>query len=161
MKVFVTGVAGQLGHDVMNELYKSGHQAIGSDISEKYSGINDDSPVVNMPYVSLDITNKEKVEKVLTEIKPDAIVHCAAWTAVDLAEEKENIEKVRKINSYGTENIAKICKKIDAKMLYLSTDYIFDGEGETPWKADCKEYKPLNIYGQTKLEGEEFVRKNL
>lgn len=161
MKVFVTGVGGQLGHDVMNELYKRGHLAIGSDISEKYSGINDDSPVVNMPYVSLDITDKEKVEKVLTEIKPDAVVHCAAWTAVDLAEEKENIEKVRKINSYGTENIAKICKKIDAKMLYLSTDYIFDGEGETPWKADCKEYKPLNIYGQTKLEGEEFVRKYL
>ncbi|MDU3212242.1 dTDP-4-dehydrorhamnose reductase [Anaerococcus sp.] len=161
MKVFVTGVAGQLGHDVMNELYKRGHQAIGSDISEKYSGINDDSPVVNMPYVSLDITDEKKVEKVLTEIKPDAIVHCAAWTAVDFAEEKENIEKVRKINSYGTKNIAKVCKKIDAKMLYLSTDYIFDGQGETPWKADCKEYKPLNVYGQTKLEGEEFVRKNL
>lgn len=161
MKVFVTGVGGQLGHDVMNELNKRGHLAIGSDISEKYSGINDDSPVVNMPYVSLDITDKEKVEKVLREIKPDAIVHCAAWTAVDLAEEKENIEKVRKINSYGTENIAKICKKINAKMLYLSTDYIFDGEGETPWNADCKEYKPLNIYGQTKLEGEEFVRKYL
>lgn len=161
MKVFVTGVAGQLGHDVMNELYKRGHQAIGSDISENHSRINDDSPVANMPYVPLDITDKEKVEKVLTEIKPDAIVHCAAWTAVDLAEEKENIEKVRKINSYGTENIAKTSRKIDAKMLYLSTDYIFDGEGETPWQEDCEEYKPLNIYGQTKLEGEEFVRKYL
>ena len=161
MKVFVTGVAGQLGHDVMNELYKRGHQAIGSDISEMYSGINDDSPVVNMPYVSLDITDKEKVEEVLTEIKPDAIVHCAAWTAVDLAEEKENIEKVRNINSYGTANIAKTSRKIDAKMLYLSTDYIFDGEGETPWQEDFEEYKPLNIYGQTKLEGEEFVRKYL
>lgn len=161
MKVFVTGVAGQLGHDVMNELYKRGHQAIGSDLAREYSGVKDGSPIETMPYVSLDITDKEMVEEVITKYKPDALIHCAAWTAVDAAEEKENQDKVRAINVNGTENIAKAADKISATMLYLSTDYVFDGQGDSPWKADCTNYKPLNVYGHTKLEGEFAVRDNL
>ncbi|WP_306483930.1 dTDP-4-dehydrorhamnose reductase [Anaerococcus sp.] len=161
MKVFVTGVAGQLGHDVMNELYKRGHEAIGSDLAKEYSGVEDGSPVETMPYVSLDITDKEKVEEVITKYKPDALIHCAAWTAVDAAEEKENKDKVRAINVNGTENIAKAADKISATMLYLSTDYVFDGQGDSPWRADCTNYKPLNVYGHTKLEGEFAVRDNL
>lgn len=161
MRVFVTGVAGQLGHDVMNELYKRGHEAIGSDLAREYSGVRDGSPVETMPYVSLDITDKEKVEEVITKYKPDALIHCAAWTAVDAAEEKENQDKVHAINVNGTENIAKAADKISATMLYLSTDYVFDGQGDSPWKADCTNYKPLNVYGHTKLEGEFAVRDNL
>lgn len=161
MKVFVTGVAGQLGHDVMNELFKRGHEAIGSDLAKEYSGVKDGSPVETMPYVSLDITDKEKVEEVITKYKPDALIHCAAWTAVDAAEEKENQDKVRAINVNGTENIAKAADKISATMLYLSTDYVFDGQGYSPWEADCTNYKPLNVYGHTKLEGEFAVRDNL
>ncbi len=161
MKVLVTGVAGQLGHDVMNELSKRGHDGIGSDIAPVYSGIADGSAVTIMPYVSMDITNRESVEKVLTELQPDAVVHCAAWTAVDLAEDEDKLEKVRAVNAGGTENIALACKKLDCKLLYLSTDYVFDGEGTEPWKPDCMEYKPLNVYGQTKLEGEQAVSGTL
>lgn len=161
MKVFVTGVAGQLGHDVMNELNKRGYEGIGSDIASEYSGVQDGSAVATMPYVSLDITNKENVENVLTELKPDVIVHCAAWTAVDLAEDDDKVERVRSINAGGTENIAKVCKKLDSKMVYISTDYVFDGQGTEPWTPDCTAYKPLNVYGQTKLEGELAVSVNL
>ena len=161
MKVFVTGVAGQLGHDVMNELNKRGYEGIGSDIAPEYSGVQDGSAVATMPYVSLDITNKENVENVLTELKPDVIVHCAAWTAVDLAEDDDKVERVRSINAGGTENIAKVCKKLDSKMVYISTDYVFDGQGTEPWRPDCTAYKPLNVYGQTKLEGELAVSVNL
>ena len=161
MKVFVTGVAGQLGHDVMNELSKRGYEGIGSDIAPEYSGVQDGSAVTTMPYVSLDITDKEAVEKVLTEQKPDVVVHCAAWTAVDLAEDDDKVEKVRAINAGGTENIAKVCKKLDSKMVYISTDYVFDGQGTEPWLPDCTDYKPLNVYGQTKLEGEQAVSGNL
>ena len=161
MKVFVTGVAGQLGHDVMNELNKRGYEGIGSDIAPEYSGVQDGSAVTTMPYVSLDITDKEAVEKVLTEQKPDVVVHCAAWTAVDLAEDDDKVEKVRAINAGGTENIAKVCKKLDAKMVYISTDYVFDGQGTQAWLPDCTDYKPLNVYGQTKLEGEQAVSGNL
>lgn len=161
MKVLVTGVAGQLGHDVMNELSKRGHDGIGSDIAPVYSGIADGSAVTIMPYVSMDITNRESVEKVLTELQPDAVVHCAAWTAVDLAEDEDKSEKVRAVNVGGTENIALACKKLDCKILYLSTDYVFDGEGTEPWKPDCREYKPLNVYGQTKLKGELAVSDTL
>lgn len=161
MKVFVTGVAGQLGHDVMNELAKRGHQGIGTDLAAEYSGVQDGSAVTTMPYVSLDITDAEAVSKVLHEIKPDAVVHCAAWTAVDLAEDEDKVEKVRAINAGGTANIAKVCKELDCKLLYLSTDYVFDGQGTEPWKPDCKEYKPLNVYGQTKLEGEQAVNQTL
>lgn len=161
MKFFVTGVNGQLGHDVMNELYKRGHEGVGSDLAEAYAGIADGSPVTSMPYVGLDITDKDAVMKTITEIKPDAVIHCAAWTAVDMAEDDDKVEAVRKVNAGGTQNIADACKSIDSKMLYLSTDYVFDGKGTEPWKPDCKDYKPLNVYGQTKLEGELAVANTL
>lgn len=154
MKVFVTGVNGQLGHDVMNELYKRGYEATGSDIADTYVGINDFSPVTTMPYVKLDITDTEEVNRVISGLEPDVVIHCAAWTAVDMAEDDDKVELVRNVNAHGTENIAKACKNIDAKMIYISTDYVFDGQGTKPWSPDCKEYKPLNVYGQTKLEGE-------
>ena len=161
MKFFVTGVNGQLGHDVMNELSKREHEGVGSDIADAYAGVADGSAVTRMPYVSLDITNKEAVRKTIEEIKPDAVIHCAAWTAVDMAEDDDKVELVRKVNAGGTQNIADVCKAIDCKMLYLSTDYVFDGQGTEPWKPDCKNYKPLNIYGQTKLEGELAVSNTL
>lgn len=161
MKVFVTGVAGQLGHDVMNELQSRGYEGIGTDIAPEYSGIQDHTAVTQMPYVQMDITDKEAVEKIITDLNPDVVVHCAAWTAVDMAEDDDKVEKVRAINAGGTDNIAKECKKIGAKMVYLSTDYVFDGQSEKPWEPDCKDYKPLNIYGQTKLEGELAVSNQL
>ena len=161
MKIFVTGVAGQLGHDVMNEVKKRGYEGIGSDVAAEYAGIQDGSAVTKMAYVSLDITDKAAVEKTLTEIHPDVVVHCAAWTAVDMAEDDDKVAKVRAVNAGGTENIALVCKKLNCKMVYLSTDYVFDGQGETPWDPDCKDYKPMNVYGQTKLEGELAVSGNL
>ena len=161
MKIFVTGVAGQLGHDVMNELAKRGYEGIGSDLAPEYTGIQDGSAVTKMPYVSLDITNKNAVEQTLEQIHPDVVIHCAAWTAVDMAEDDDKVEKVRSVNAGGTENIALVCKKLDCKMVYISTDYVFDGQGETPWDPDCKDYKPMNVYGQTKLEGELAVSRNL
>ena len=161
MKIFVTGVAGQLGHDVMNELAKRGYEGIGSDVALEYTGIQDGSAVTKMPYVSLDITNKNAVEQTLEQICPDVVIHCAAWTAVDMAEDDDKVEKVRAVNAGGTENIALVCKKLDCKMVYTSTDYVFDGQGETPWDPDCKDYKPMNVYGQTKLEGELAVSRNL
>ena len=161
MKVFVTGVGGQLGHDVMNELYKRGYEGVGSDIQPEYSGVQDGSAVTGMPYVAMDITDRSAVETAIVETNPDVVIHCAAWTAVDAAEDEENIPKVRAINVDGTKNIADVCKKLDCKMIYISTDYVFDGQGETPWEPDCKDYKPLNIYGQTKLEGELAVAETL
>ena len=161
MKFFVTGVGGQLGHDVMNELEKRGYEGIGSDVAAEYTGIQDGSAVTKMAYVSLDITDKAAVEKTLTEIHPDVVVHCAAWTAVDMAEDDDKVAKVRAVNAGGTENIALVCKKLNCKMVYISTDYVFDGQGETPWDPDCKDYKPMNVYGQTKLEGELAVSGNL
>ena len=161
MKVFVTGVAGQLGHDVMNELARRGYEGIGTDIAPEYSGIQDGTAVTTAPYVPLDITNEAAVQKVITEISPDVVVHCAAWTAVDLAEDDDKVEKVRAINARGTEYIAKVCKELNCKMVYISTDYVFDGQGCEPWQPDCKDYKPLNVYGQTKLEGELAVSENL
>ena len=154
MKVFVTGVGGQLGHDLMNELAKRGYEGIGSDIAPEYSGIQDGSAVCSMPYVAMDITNAHMVRDVLTQVKPDVVIHCAAWTAVDLAEDEDKQEKVRAINVGGTQNIADVCKELDCKMVYISTDYVFNGQGETPWEPDCKDYAPLNVYGQTKLDGE-------
>lgn len=161
MKVFVTGVCGQLGHDVMNELAKRGYEGVGTDITPVYSGVMDGTAVTNAPYVSLDITDKAAVEKTIKEVNPDVIVHCAAWTAVDMAEDDDKVEKVRAINAGGTQNIADVAKAIDAKMVYISTDYVFDGQGTEPWQPDCKDYKPLNIYGQTKLEGELAVSNTL
>ena len=156
MKFFVTGVNGQLGHDVMNEVQKRGY-----DIAEQYAGVADGSPVTTMPYVSLDITDRDAVMKVIQEVQPDAVIHCAAWTAVDMAEDDDKVEKVRAVNACGTQNIADACKAVDSKMLYLSTDYVFDGQGTEPWEPDCKDYKPLNVYGQTKLEGELAVSNTL
>ena len=161
MKVLVTGVAGQLGHDVMNELAKRGYEGIGSDIAESYNGIQDGTPVVSMPYVQMDITDKASVEKVLTEVNVDAVIHCAAWTAVDLAEDEDKKDKVHAVNAEGTKNIAEVCKKLDSKMVYTSTDYVFNGQGEEPWQPDCKDYQPLNVYGQSKLDGELAVSETL
>ncbi len=157
MKVFVTGVNGQLGHDVVNELIKRGHEAIGSDITDNYSGVQDNSAVTKAQYLKLDITDENKVNELLTNLKPNAIVHCAAWTAVDLAEDEENKPKVYGINVNGTKYIAKAAKQIDAKMLYLSTDYVFNGLGEKPWNPDEKGFEPLNYYGETKLLGEKAI----
>ncbi len=157
MKVFVTGVNGQLGHDVVNELIKRGHEAIGSDITDNYSGVQDNSAVTKAQYLKLDITDENKVNELLTNLKPNAIVHCAAWTAVDLAEDEENKPKVFNINANGTKYIAKAAKQIDAKMLYLSTDYVFNGLGEKPWSPDEKGFEPLNYYGETKLLGEKAI----
>lgn len=161
MKVFVTGVAGQLGHDVMNELSARGYEGIGSDLAPSYNGVMDGTAVTEMPYVSLDITDASAVEKVLLEVKPNVVVHCAAWTAVDLAEDEDKREKVRAINATGTKHIADVCKTLNCKMVYISTDYVFDGQGTEPWKPDCKDYRPLNVYGQTKLEGELAVCETL
>ena len=154
MKFIVTGVGGQLGHDVMNELAGRGYEGIGSDITPVYSGVADGSAVTSMPYVQLDITDSDAVMSVISEVKPDVIVHCAAWTAVDAAEDEENKAKVHAINVDGTKAMADAAASVGAKIFYISTDYVFDGQGETPWQPDCKDYAPVNYYGQTKLEGE-------
>lgn len=161
MRVFVTGVGGQLGHDIMNELHKRGHEGVGSDLAPVYSGIADGSAVTTMPYVSLDITDKSTVEHVISQIQPDGVIHCAGWTAVDAAEDEDKRALVHRINVDGTQYIADACKKVGCKMLYLSTDYVFDGKGETPWQPDCKDYDPLNVYGQSKLDGELAVCSTL
>ena len=161
MKVLVTGVAGQLGHDVVNELAKRGMQAVGSDIHEAYAGIQDGSAAVTAPYVRMDITDREAVLCVIRNEKPDAVIHCAAWTAVDAAEDEENRPKVYRINAEGTKNIAEACKEIGAKLMYISTDYVFNGQGTEPWQPDCRDYAPLNYYGETKLLGEKAVSETL
>ena len=161
MKFLVTGVAGQLGHDVMNELAGRGLEGVGTDIAPAYAGADDGTWVVHAPYVEMDITNSAVVDEVITKIKPDAVIHCAAWTAVDAAEDEDKQEKVRAINVDGTRNIANAAKKCGAKMMYISTDYVFDGQGETPWDPDFKGYAPLNVYGRTKLEGELAVAETL
>lgn len=143
MKVLVTGVKGQLGYDCVNELKKRNHQAIGVDINE------------------MDITDFASVEKVLNEVQPEAVIHCAAWTAVDAAEDDDKKEKVHTVNAVGTENIAKICKDLNCRMMYISTDYVFNGQGTQPWQPDCKDYKPLNVYGETKLAGELAISETL
>lgn len=161
MKILVTGVAGQLGHDVMNELARRGHQGVGSDIAPAYSGIADGSAVTRMPYVPMDITNAEQVRQVMNDVHPDALIHCAAWTAVDPAEDADKQPKVQAINVAGTAHLAAACHELDCRMMYISTDYVFDGQGETPWQPDCKDYRPLNYYGQTKLGGELAVSSTL
>lgn len=161
MKVFVTGVGGQLGHDVVNDAVARGHEAVGADIHPTYAGIQDGSAVVSAPYVQLDITDKDSVKKVIEDLRPDAIIHCAAWTNVDGAEDPEKKDIVHKINAEGTQHFADAAKTVDAKMLYLSTDYVFDGQGERPWEPDDKCYAPLNVYGQSKLDGELAVCSTL
>lgn len=155
MKVLVTGVGGQLGYDVMNELAKRNFEAIGSDILTK------ENIALPYEYIQLDITDKEAVENVINSVQSDAVIHCAAWTAVDAAEEEQNKAKVFAINVDGTRNIAEACKKFDCKMIYISTDYVFTGQGEEPWQADCKDYAPLNVYGESKLQGELAVAELL
>lgn len=161
MKIFVTGVGGQLGHDVVNNAVGRGHECVGSDIAKEYSGEADGSAVVTAQYVQLDITDQVAVKNTIESIKPDVIIHCAAWTAVDAAEDEENCVKVDSINHLGTLYIANAAKAVDAKMLYLSTDYVFDGQGERPWEPDDKHYAPLNVYGQSKLDGELSVANTL
>ena len=153
MKILVTGVGGQLGHDVMNELSRRGHEAVGSDLAETM-----DTPYA---YVSMDLTNDGSVRDTLLSIKPEAVIHCAAWTAVDAAEDAENRDLVKAVNVGGTASVARVCKELDCKMIYISTDYVFNGKGETPWDPDCKDYEPLSVYGQTKLEGELAVAEAL
>ncbi|MBQ7255607.1 MAG: dTDP-4-dehydrorhamnose reductase [Oscillospiraceae bacterium] len=148
MKVFVTGVGGQLGHDVLLQLRSRGHTAIGSDLLPPCD-------------VTLDITDPAAVKNAIAQAKPDAVIHCAAWTAVDAAEAEENREKVFAINAGGTENLARACKAVGAEMLYISTDYVFGGKGERPWQPDDTDFAPLNVYGQSKLEGEKAVARNL
>ena len=161
MKIFVTGVGGQLGHDVVNNAAARGYEVAGADIQPSYSGIQDGTAVVSAPYYQVDITDRAAVEKTIAQIRPDAIVHCAAWTAVDAAEDEENRAKVDSINHLGTLYIAQAAKAVDAKMVYLSTDYVFDGQGDRPWEPDDKCYKPLNVYGQSKLDGELAVSGTL
>lgn len=167
MKFFVTGVGGQLGHDVMNELIKRGHEGVGSDIQDVYSGVKDGTPVTIAPYVQLDITDAGAVRRVIRQVSPDCVIHCAAWTAVDMAEDDDKVPRVRAINAGGTQNIADVVKELNAslpggcKMTYISTDYVFNGQGTKPWDPDCKDYSPLNVYGQTKLEGELAVADTL
>ena len=153
MKILVTGVGGQLGHDVMNELSRRGHTPVGSDLAEAI-----DTPY---EYLPMDLTDDASVQRVLAECKPDAVIHCAAWTAVDAAEDAENHDLVKAVNVGGTASVAKACRALDCKMIYISTDYVFNGKGETPWDPDCKEYEPLSVYGSTKLEGELAVAKTL
>ena len=161
MKILVTGVGGQLGHDVMNELIGRGHTGVGSDIAPEYSGVADGSAVTTAEYVPMDITDAAQVSEVITKVSPDVVIHCAAWTAVDAAEDDDKKAKVKAINADGTQNIANVCKQLDCKMVYISTDYVFDGQGEAPWEPDCKDYKPLNVYGETKLAGELAVSNTL
>ena len=151
MKVLITGVCGQLGYDVLNELKKRGYDTIGSDIIESDSS----------DYIKLDITDNERVNKIIIETKPDAVIHCAAWTAVDAAEDEKNYSTVYAINRDGTKNIAEACKAVDCKMIYISTDYVFDGHGERPWRPDDKDYAPLSVYGKSKLEGELAVAETI
>lgn len=157
MKVFVTGVCGQLGHDLMNELNRRGHEAVGSDIAEGYSGVQDGTEACTMPYVQLDITDGAEVSRKISDCKPDAVINCAAWTAVDAAEEETNREKVSLINGYAPKLIADVCKELNITMMQISTDYVFDGKGTTPWDPDCRDFKPLNHYGASKREGESAV----
>lgn len=145
----------------MNELDKRGIEAIGSGSREAYNGVADNSAVTRLSYVQMDITDKDEVERVLSEIRPDAVIHCSAWTNVDGAEDEDNKEKVRALNVLGPRNIAEVCRDIDAKMVYISTDYVFDGQGTEPWKPDDKNYAPLNYYGETKLGGESAVSGTL
>ncbi len=155
MKILVTGVAGQVGHDVMTELLRRGHTGIGSDLHERY--IPDDALASAMSYRAMDITDAQAVERTLSEVRPDAVIHCAAWTAVDLAEDEDKRDKVYQINAKGPENIARCCQRLGCKMMQISTDYVFSGQGTEPWKPDCQEYAPLSVYAASKLAGEQAV----
>lgn len=154
--IIVTGACGQLGFDVVKELNSRGKEIVATDIKSEAVGLP-----IGVKYIQLDITDRDAVMYVIGHSDPDAVIHCAAWTAVDAAEEPENREKVFAINADGTRNLAAACKEIGAKMLYISTDYVFDGQGTEPWQPDCDRYAPLNVYGQSKLEGEFAVKELL
>ena len=161
MKVLVTGVNGQMGHDMVNELVRRGHQAVGSDITDRYAGAADGTAVTCSPYERLDITDREKVSQTVSAVRPDAVIHCAAWTAVDDAELEENRVKVYAVNADGTKHLALAAQNAGSKMIYLSTDYVFSGRGKRPWQPDDRCFAPLNVYGQSKLEGERAVSQAL
>lgn len=161
MNVFVTGVGGQLGHDVMNQLIARGHHCTGTGRKPEYSGVRDGSPAVDADYIQMDLADRENVIQTVDRLRPDAIIHCAAWTAVDDAEDPENYEKVRAANVTATQNIADAAKLADSKVVYISTDYVFNGEGTEPWDADCKDFDPVNVYGQSKLDGELAIANTL
>lgn len=161
MKVLVTGAAGQLGHDVINELVRRGHEAVGSITGPEYNGVMDGSPAQTGPHIQLDITDGLAVSRVIGDIRPDAVIHCAAWTAVDLAEDEDKRDRVFAVNAQGTANIAGACRRQDCKMIYISTDYVFNGQGTEPWQPDCKDFGPLSVYGRSKLEGELAVAHTL
>ena len=156
MRVFVTGIHGQLGFDTAKELNGRGHEVIASGRQESAPAGAED-----LGYVQLDITNEQAVRESLEKIHPDAVIHCAAWTAVDAAEDEENRGQVFAINAEGTRYLAQACKQVGAKMLYISTDYVFNGQGTEPWQPDCRVFQPLNVYGASKLEGEKAVSKIL
>ncbi len=158
MRVLVTGVNGQLGHDAVNELIKRGHEVYASDITDEYKGI---IPIAESPYIQMDITDIDSVRNAFSIARPEAVLHAAAWTAVDAAEDDENKDKVYRINSEGTLNIARECKAHDSRMVYISTDYVFSGTGTKPWNADEDDFAPLNVYGDSKLRGEMAVRETL
>ncbi len=163
MKILVTGVNGQLGYDVVPQLLARGHEVIGSGTSDQGPAWKSAGTAVrdSYEYRRMDITIKEEVDRVMEQIHPDLVIHCAAWTAVDAAEEPENYDRVMAVNAEGTRHIAEACRRGGAAMLYISTDYVFDGQGTEPWRADCEDFAPLNIYGRSKLEGEQAVRELL
>ena len=161
MKVLVTGVNGQLGYDTADVLNKRGHQVVTSGSKPEYSGIQKEAPVSDLTYIQLDITDPDAVMKCMEDIKPDAVIHCAGWTQVDAAEDPENYDEVMAVNVGGTRNIAEAAKKTGAVMVYISTDYVFSGEGSKPWTSDETDFSPLNVYGRSKVEGEEIVRSVL
>ena len=161
MKVLVTGVNGQLGHDVLNELFRRGHAGIGSGSAPEYRGIEDGSAASTAAYVGMNITDADQVMKTVGALHPDAVIHCAAWTNVDGAEDEENIPKVFAVNEDGTRNLALACREVGCRMMYISTDYVFDGQGTDPWQPDCKDFAPLNVYGRSKLAGELAISETL
>lgn len=161
MRVLVTGANGQLGHDVVNELAARGHEAIASGSRETYTGVQDGTFVCNAPYYQMDIRQRDEVRQVLLSVKPDAVIHCAAWTDVDGAEELANKPLALAVNGEGTANVVDACKYLGCKMMYISTDYVFDGEGTEPWPADCFDYDPMNVYGFGKMMGELVVKECL
>lgn len=161
MRILVTGANGQLGHDVMNELLLRGHDAVASGSSPAYCGPADGTAVTMAPFVQMNVTDSANVDAVLSRVRPDAVIHCSAWTAVDAAEDPENRKKVFALNVVGPRNLAAACAALDSSMMQISTDYVFSGNGSEPWKPDQQEYQPINYYGETKLMGEQAVRSKL
>ncbi len=161
MKFLVTGVNGQLGYEVMNELIRRGHTGVGTGSKPQYTGADGNTDAAKVKYIRMDITDEARVLETVEEVKPDVIVHCASWTAVDSAEDEANRNACFAVNVLGTEYLAKAASRCGCKFIYISTDYVFDGRGDTPWSAESSDFAPLNHYGKTKLEGEFAVKKYL